>query len=74
MEVFASFVNVAYLGLANHFSLFFSLAKMRAKVWRARTSTSLFNTQIYAQGMEKVYRKIWAGYSAGQPFDHITEL
>lgn len=50
------------------------LQGMRAKVWRGRTKSTLFNTQVYAQGMEKVYRKIWSKYSKGQPFDHITEL
>ena len=51
-----------------------SLQNMRAKVWRARTISSLFNTEAYAHGMEQVYTKIWEKYSKGEPFDHITEL
>ena len=46
---------------------------MRAKVWRCRLTSSLFNTKKYASDLERLYRRMWTVYQKGQPVDHITE-
>ena len=46
---------------------------MRAKIWKLRSVSQLFNTKKYAQDMEGLYHTIWRNYEAGKPFDHITD-
>ena len=45
---------------------------MRAKVWKARMTSGLFNTKMYAQDLERLYRAMWERYEAGLGVDHIT--
>ncbi|CAK9291764.1 unnamed protein product [Gordionus sp. m RMFG-2023] len=49
------------------------LKAMRAKVWKLRTSSSLFDSQRYALDMEKLFKKMWERHQKGSPIDHITE-
>lgn len=51
---------------------FSSLRGMRAKVWKARTSSPLFNCKHYARSMEILYRKMWDLYENGKESDHVT--
>ncbi|KAK2186976.1 hypothetical protein NP493_183g04027 [Ridgeia piscesae] len=48
------------------------LKKMRAKVWKARMTSGLFNTKMYAQDLERLYRAMWERYEAGLSVDHIS--
>ena len=52
---------------------FYSLAKMRNKVWYNRTHSDLFNVEAYAHDMEEVYAKMWKRYENGLEADHITD-
>ena len=54
--------------------LLYSLAKMRAKVWHARTHSQLFDVGQYANDMEVVYEKMWVKLEGGEEANHITEL
>ena len=45
---------------------------MRAKVWKARLTSGLFNTKMYAQDLERLYHAMWEKCEAGLPFDHIA--
>nr|CAD7575087.1 unnamed protein product [Timema californicum] len=49
------------------------LKSIRVKVWRARSDSPLFDCQQYAQGMEKLYKRMWEKHSHGEKPDHITE-
>jgi hypothetical protein len=40
---------------------------IRAKVWKSRISSSLFDTKNYARDLEGVYTKIWNRHSRGLP-------
>ncbi|XP_060064319.1 UDP-N-acetylglucosamine--peptide N-acetylglucosaminyltransferase 110 kDa subunit-like isoform X1 [Ylistrum balloti] len=48
------------------------LRGMRAKVWKARLSSPLFNCQHYASNMETLYRKMWQRYEEGLEPDHLS--
>ena len=50
------------------------LKATRAKVWRARTESPLFDCLQYAQGMEKLFQKMWERYQRGDKPDHITDV
>lgn len=56
------------------FSLFFSLKATRAKVWKARSDSPLFNCKLYAMGMEMLYTKMWERYSHGESPDHVAAV
>lgn len=56
------------------FNFIFSLKTMRAKVWRARTESPLFNCSLYAKDMERLYRAMWDKFNRGEKPDHITSL
>jgi len=47
---------------------------MRAKVWRLRMNSELFDVGVYTANLERVYRKMWERHENGDPVDHITEL
>ena len=51
-----------------------SLKAMRAKVWKARLSSPLFNCKIYARNMEVLYRKMWQKYVNGEEASHIADI
>ncbi|KAI6172414.1 Protein O-GlcNAc transferase [Aphelenchoides besseyi] len=48
------------------------LATTRAKVWKARTTSTLFDVRQYCSDFEDLYYKIWKRYEQGQQPDHIT--
>ncbi|EGT53159.1 CBN-OGT-1 protein [Caenorhabditis brenneri] len=48
------------------------LASMRAKVWMARTTSTLFNVKQYCHDMEDLLEQMWKRYECGLPVDHIT--
>jgi len=47
---------------------------MRAKVWRLRMNSELFDVGVYTAHLERVYHKMWERYEKGEPVDHLTEL
>ena len=47
---------------------------MRAKIWKLRTVSDLFNTKTYASGIEQLFHRMWKKHESGQPVDHITDL
>jgi len=50
------------------------LRGMRAKVWKGRTESPLFNCQTYAHDLEKVFKLMWEKHASGDKPDHITAL
>lgn len=48
------------------------LASMRAKVWMARTTSTLFDVKQYCYDMEDLLELMWKRYENGLPVDHIT--
>lgn len=54
------------------FTLNYSLKAMRHKVWSARTTSPLFDVKQYAQGLEKLYSKMWERFSVGLKPDHVS--
>ncbi|KAL7299273.1 hypothetical protein TKK_0007857 [Trichogramma kaykai] len=50
------------------------LKAIRAKVWKARSDSPLFNCKMYATGMEMLYRKMWERYARGESPDHIAAI
>lgn len=48
------------------------LKAMRAKVWKARVESPLFDCQQYAQGLEKLFSKMWERFSRGEQPDHVS--
>ena len=51
-----------------------SLRGMRAKVWKGRTESPLFNCKTYATDLERLFEVMWQRYARGEKPDHITEL
>lgn len=47
---------------------------MRAKVWRHRSTSDLFNIQTYTRGLEGVYAKMWERHESGEEVGHLTEI
>ena len=56
------------------FFLFSSLKATRAKVWKARSESPLFNCKLYAMGMEMLYKKMWERYARGEKPDHVSAV
>lgn len=50
------------------------LQAVRAKVWKARLTSPLFNCKTYASNMERLFWKMWKNYEGGNSPTHITEL
>lgn len=48
------------------------LAAVRAKVWMARTTSTLFDVKQYCHDMEDLLDLMWKRYESGLPVDHIT--
>lgn len=48
------------------------LKAVRAKVWKARSDSPLFDCQQYARGLEKLYRIMYDRWLCGEPVDHIA--
>jgi len=49
------------------------LQGMKTKVWQARTSSPLFDTQVYSHNLENLFERMWERYEAGLEVDHLTE-
>ncbi|RWS14657.1 UDP-N-acetylglucosamine--peptide N-acetylglucosaminyltransferase-like protein, partial [Dinothrombium tinctorium] len=49
------------------------LKAIRAKVWKARTESPLFNVKTYATNLEKLFYKMWNIYEQGKKPEHITD-
>ncbi|KAL3115763.1 hypothetical protein niasHT_007768 [Heterodera trifolii] len=47
------------------------LNQTRAKVWKARTTSTLFDVKQYCTDMENLLHRIWKRYENGLPPDHI---
>ncbi|CAB3402561.1 unnamed protein product [Caenorhabditis bovis] len=48
------------------------LSGLRAKVWKARTTSTLFDVKQYCRDMEALLHQMWKRYEEGLPVDHIT--
>ncbi|GMS89216.1 hypothetical protein PENTCL1PPCAC_11391, partial [Pristionchus entomophagus] len=49
------------------------LASIRAKVWMARTTSTLFDVKQYCTDIEHLFYKMWRRYEQGLEVDHITD-
>jgi protein O-GlcNAc transferase len=49
------------------------LKSMRAKVFKSRLTSPLFNTKLYTCHLEKLYFKMWHSYLCNQSNAHITD-
>ncbi|MEE6523222.1 hypothetical protein FKM82_022012 [Ascaphus truei] len=49
------------------------LKKIRAKVWKQRISSPLFNTKQYTIDLERLYLQMWVHCSAGNKPDHLIK-
>ncbi|CAD6188370.1 unnamed protein product [Caenorhabditis auriculariae] len=47
------------------------LAGVRAKVWKARTTSTLFDVKQYCMDLENLVHMMWSRYEQGLPVDHI---
>lgn len=50
------------------------LNQIRAKVWKARTTSTLFNVKQYCTDLEGLFYEMWKRYEEGLPVDHITSI
>lgn len=48
------------------------LRAMRAKVWKARVDSPLFDCKQYANGLEKLFDIMWKKFSVGEQADNIS--
>lgn len=53
-------------------NILFSLNQIRAKVWRSRSNSTLFDVKQYCTDFEDLFYKIWKHYEDGKAPDHIT--
>ncbi|VDL87117.1 unnamed protein product [Nippostrongylus brasiliensis] len=49
------------------------LSTIRAKVWKARTTSTLFNVKQYCSDMETLLHIMWRRYEEGRQVEHITQ-
>uniref|UniRef100_A0A0R3WJH4 protein O-GlcNAc transferase n=1 Tax=Hydatigena taeniaeformis TaxID=6205 RepID=A0A0R3WJH4_HYDTA len=49
------------------------LHAIRAKVWKLRETSPLFNCRRYTADLELLYERMYQQYESGQPFTHITD-
>lgn len=61
-------------GMHDCFVCVFSRRQVRAKVWRCRLTSSLFNTKRYAADLEHLYKKMWTVYESGQAPHALTDV
>ena len=47
------------------------LANLRSRVQEARMTAPLFDTELYARDLEKLFRRMWDRYEQGLPPDHL---
>ena len=45
---------------------------MRAKVWKLRTESPLFNVKSYTQSLEQLYARMWHQYTTIGAADHLV--
>lgn len=45
---------------------------IRAKVWKARVESPLFDCKQYANGLEKLFDIMWNKFSVGEAADNIS--
>lgn len=50
------------------------LRAMRAKVWKARVESPLFDCKQYATGLEKLFDVMWKRFSSGEAPDNISAI
>eukprot|EP00099_Drosophila_melanogaster_P014829 NP_523620.1 super sex combs, isoform B [Drosophila melanogaster] len=50
------------------------LKALRAKVWKARVESPLFDCSQYAKGLEKLFLRMWEKYENGELPDHISAV
>lgn len=50
------------------------LRATRAKVWKARVESPLFDCKQYAQGLEMLYDKMWDKCARGESPDHLAAI
>jgi protein O-GlcNAc transferase len=50
------------------------LRGMRAKVWKGRTESPLFNCKTYATNLESLFEVMWEKFARGEKANHVTEL
>lgn len=51
-----------------------SLKKVRARVWKQRICSPLFNTKQYTMDLERLYLQMWEHYAAGGKPDHLVKM
>ncbi|KAI2644345.1 UDP-N-acetylglucosamine--peptide N-acetylglucosaminyltransferase 110 kDa subunit [Labeo rohita] len=50
------------------------LKKVRARVWKQRICSPLFNTKQYTIDLERLYLQMWEHYAAGGKPDHLVKM
>lgn len=50
------------------------LKTLRAKVWKARADSPLFDCSQYAKGLEKLFLRMWQRFLRSDPPDHISAI
>lgn len=50
------------------------LKALRAKVWKARVESPLFDCSQYAKGLEKLFLRMWEKYENGELPCHISAV
>uniref|UniRef100_A0A8C2HZ56 UDP-N-acetylglucosamine--peptide N-acetylglucosaminyltransferase 110 kDa subunit n=1 Tax=Cyprinus carpio TaxID=7962 RepID=A0A8C2HZ56_CYPCA len=50
------------------------LKKVRARVWKQRICSPLFNTKQYTMDLERLYLQMWEHYAAGGKPDHLVKM
>lgn len=50
------------------------LKSLRAKVWKARDESPLFDCKQYAQGLEMLFMQMWKRFLRSEPPDHISAI
>ena len=50
-----------------------SLKAIRAKVWKNRTDSPLFNIRAYTRNLEDLYWRMWERRESGAEPDHLLE-
>lgn len=48
------------------------LKSVRAKVWKARTDSHLFDVKLYVKSLENLFIRMWRRYENDEEPDHIT--
>ncbi|TRZ03436.1 hypothetical protein DNTS_000426 [Danionella cerebrum] len=50
------------------------LKKVRARVWKQRICSPLFNTKQYTMELEKLYLQMWENHASGGKPDHLVKM